>query len=136
VGIYVVAIIIAAILGVVSHGLFVLFEVIGGVATLVWYAWLAVQIGQTGQSPGMRVIGLKAVRKDNGQLIGTGLGVARWLVHVVLGFLCFIGAILDYLWPFWDREKQTLADKAVSSVVLVVPKQAFSLQPPASPPAY
>jgi hypothetical protein len=136
VGIYVVSFILAAILSNVSNGLSVLFEVVGGVGTLAWAAWLAVQIGQTGQSPGMRAIGLKAVRKDNGQLIGTGMGVARWLVHVVLWFLCFVGAILDYLWPFWDRQKQTLADKAVSSVVLVVPKQAFSLQPPASPPAY
>jgi uncharacterized RDD family membrane protein YckC len=120
----------------VSNGLFVLFDILGAVATVAWYAWLAVQIGQTGQSPGMRVIGLKAVGKDSGQVIGTGLGVARWLVHVVLGFLCFIGALLDYLWPLWDGRKQTIADKAVSSVVLVVPKQAFSLQPPATPAAY
>jgi len=128
----VVAIIIGAILGTVSSGLFVLFRVIGSVAALAWAAWIAVQIGQTGQSPGMRATGLKAVRKDSGAPVGTGMGVARWLVHIVLGILCFIPLLIDYLFPLWDADKQTLADKAVSSVVIVVPKQAFTLQPPSS----
>jgi len=31
-----------------------------------------------------------------------------------------IPAILDYLWPLWDRKKQALHDKVVGSVVVRV----------------
>jgi uncharacterized RDD family membrane protein YckC len=132
-GIGIVSFILAAILGVVSNGLFVVVRLIGGLASLAWVVWLAVQVGTVGQSPGMRVIGLKAVRKDSGETIGAGKGVLRWLVHVVLYIACIIPAILDFLFPLWDAKKQTLADKAVSDVVIVVPKQGFTLQPPSSP---
>jgi uncharacterized RDD family membrane protein YckC len=130
IGIYLALLIIGVIFGTISHGLFVLFETLGGLSALGWAVWLAVQIGQTGQSPGMRLTGLKALRKDSGAPLNAGMGVLRWLVHIVLWILCFIPAIADYLWPLWDHERQTLADKAVGSVVIVVPKQGFSLQPP------
>jgi hypothetical protein len=29
-----------------------------------------------------------------------------------------IPAVLDYLWPLWDRRNQALHDKVVSSVVI------------------
>jgi uncharacterized RDD family membrane protein YckC len=128
-GIGIVTFILGAILGSVSNGLFVLVRIIGGLASLAWVVWLSVQVGGTGQSPGMRTIGLKAVRKDTGAPIGAGMGVVRWLVHVVLYVACVIPVIVDFLFPLWDPSKQTLADKAASTVVIVVPKQAFSLQP-------
>ena len=99
---------------------------------MAWAIWLAVQIGQTGQSPGMRVTGLRAIRKDSGASVGTGKAMARWLIHVVLAVLCLIPGIVDYLFPLWDSDKQTLADKAVGSVVIVVPNRGFTLQPPRS----
>jgi hypothetical protein len=40
--------------------------------------------------------------------------------------ICYVG----YLFPLWDQQRQTLADKIMSTVVVVVPKQAFSLTPP------
>jgi uncharacterized RDD family membrane protein YckC len=130
IGIGVVAGIIAAIVGVASDALFVLFRILGGLVSLGWAVWLAVQIGQTGQSPGMRVAGLKAIRKDTGAPLGVGMAVVRWLSHLVFWILCFIPELLNFLWPLWDSEKQMLSDKVVNAVVIVVPKQSFSLQPP------
>lgn len=130
IGILVATSIIAAILGIVSDALFVLFRIIGGLASLAWAVWMAVQIGQTGQSPGMRAVGVKAIRKDTGEPLGVGTAIVRWLTHIVFWIVCLIPEILNYLWPFWDREKQMFSDKAVNTVVIVVPKQSFSLQPP------
>jgi uncharacterized RDD family membrane protein YckC len=125
--VFVALIIIGAILGTVSSALFVLCYLLGAVFALGWQIWLAVQVGQTGQTPGMRTIGLKAVKRDTGQVVGSGIGVVRWLVHVGLGILCTIPEIVDFLFPLWDPQKQTIADKAVGTVVITVPKQAFSI---------
>jgi uncharacterized RDD family membrane protein YckC len=126
------AVLVLAIVGAIL-GAFTTFRVLGILVTLGLNLWFAQQVGQTGQSPGMRAIGLKAVGADTGEPLGAGLGVVRWLVHFVLGFLCGIPAIIDYLFPLWDAKKQTIADKAVSSVVTVVPKQPFSIVPPVAP---
>ena len=114
-------------------GAFDTFRVLGSAASLGWSIWLAVQLGQTGQTPGMRSTGLKAVSNTTGEPVGAGLGLVRSLVHAVLGFLCFLPGIVDYLFPLWDTQKQTIADKAVSTVVTVVPKQPFSIVPPTAP---
>jgi uncharacterized RDD family membrane protein YckC len=85
--------------------------------------WFAVQVGTTGQSPGMRVVGLKCVSTTTGQPIGAGMGIVRWICHVIDGAICYIG----WLFPLWDQKRQTIADKIVSTVVVTVPKQGFSL---------
>ena len=54
-----------------------------------------------------------------------GMGIVRWLIPAVIGFIPCIGFIffiVDLLFPLWDAKKQTLHDKAVKSVVIVVPK--------------
>ena len=51
--------------------------------------------------------------------------IVRWLIPAVIGFIPCIGFIffiVDLLFPLWDAKKQTLHDKAVKSVVIVVPK--------------
>jgi uncharacterized RDD family membrane protein YckC len=126
--------IVAVIAAIASHGLAVAIEVLGGLAGLGLQIWFAVQIGQTGQSPGMRVAGLKAVKADfPDQTIGVGAGIVRFIVVVVLGWLCFVPLILNYLFPLWDQRKQTIADKAGSDVVIRTAKQGFSLTPPTRP---
>jgi uncharacterized RDD family membrane protein YckC len=120
------------ILGFILHAVNAVVADLVGLISLAWAIWLAVQIGQTGQTPGMRVQGLKAISKDTGASVGTGKAVGRWLMHSVFFILCVIPGIVDYLFPLWDSEKQTLADKVVGSVVIVVPKQPFSLSPPKS----
>ena len=41
--------------------------------------YFGAQIGETGQSPGMRVVGVKCVHQQTGQIIGSGAGILRWL---------------------------------------------------------
>ena len=63
---------------------------------------------------------------QTGQPIGAGMGVVRAIAHFVDGIICYVG----YLWPLWDAQKQTLADKIMKTVVITAPKQAFSITPP------
>lgn len=129
---WVVIAIVAVIVGAVSDILGVLIYVIGSLAQLAYAIWLGIQVGQTGSTPGMRVIGLRCIGKETGQPIGAGMGVVRGLAHIVDNIICYIG----WLFPLWDKDKQTLGDKIMSTVVVEAPKQPFSLAPPASPSAY
>ncbi len=88
--------------------------------------WFSVQVGQTGQSPGMRVVGLKCIGTQTGQPIGGALGFVRSLAHIIDSLICYVG----WLFPLWDAQRQTLADKIMKTVVVVVPTQRYSLTPP------
>lgn len=123
--------ILGAILSIASHNLLVLGYAVGWLASLAWSVLVAVQIGQTGTSPGMRVAGVRCISKTTGAPIGVGMSILRTLVHAGLYFLCVVPYIVDMLFPLWDPEKQTLADKIVGTVVVNAPKQRFSVQPTA-----
>jgi uncharacterized RDD family membrane protein YckC len=113
------------VLGVVGRfapvGLYVLLSLVD----LALQIFLAIQLGQTGSTPGMRVTGVRCVSANTGQPIGAGMGVVRWICHLVDSLICLIG----WLFPLWDRQRQTLADKIVGTVVVTVPKQGLSLTP-------
>jgi uncharacterized RDD family membrane protein YckC len=104
--------------------LFVMFAISYTLGLLLWLASLgwafynAYLGGQTGQSTGKKAIGLKVVSEQTGQVIGGGLGIVRFLAHIVDSLICYIG----YLFPLWDAKKQTLADKIMKTVVITVPK--------------
>jgi uncharacterized RDD family membrane protein YckC len=76
----------------------------------------------------MRTIGLKCINQNTGQTIGPGLGIVRSLAHVIDNIICYVG----WLFPLWDQKRQTLADKIMSTVVIRVPPQKFSITPPRS----
>jgi len=111
--------ILAAILGAVSDAL-------GGLMVLVWYAialaWtfyvLGYLLGETGQTPGKRMMGLKVVDANTGQPMGGGRGVGRVFTDYVNGLICFLG----WLWPLWDSQSQTISDKIIGSRVVKGPK--------------
>jgi len=105
------------------------FELLGDLVALAIGVWFAAQLGQYGSTPGMRVIGLRCVSLKTGQPLGVGMGIVRWLLHVVADILCVVPYIVDMLFPLWDAQKQTLADKIIGSVVLKVPSEGFSLVP-------
>jgi uncharacterized RDD family membrane protein YckC len=105
------------------------FSVIGALWALAIAIWFSIQVGQYGTTPGMRVAGLKCVKAGTGQTIGGGLGFVRGLIHVVASWLCFVPFIIDMLFPLWDAQRQTLADKIMGTVVLKVPPEGFSITP-------
>ncbi len=110
----IVVFIVGAILGVVSGVLRTLVDSLGYLALTVYGLYLGYLEGIRGQSPGKAIRGLKVISQANGELIGGGMGVVRKLAHVVDSIICYIG----YLFPLWDPNKQTIADKLVQTVVL------------------
>lgn len=103
------AIILAAqlVIGVISRNLGQLV----GIGLEVYFAYL---VGTRGSSPGKQVMKIKVVRDADGQLVGFGTAVLRWLAHIVDVITLGIG----FLWPLWDAKKQTFADKIVGTVVI------------------
>ena len=87
---------------------------IAGLAALgvvVWNMWTQ---GETGQSIGKKYVGTRVVDMQ-GRTIGGGMGILRWLLHILDALPCYVG----YLWPLWDTPKrQTFSDKIVSTVVI------------------
>jgi uncharacterized RDD family membrane protein YckC len=120
--IVIVIFIVSTILGHASEALGLLLELV----VIAVSIYLAIQVGQTGQSPGMRVVGLKCIGERTGQPIGGGLGFVRSLAHLVDSLICYVG----WLFPLWDSKRQTLGDKIMGTVVIVVPKQPFTVVPP------
>ncbi|ADB30062.1 RDD domain containing protein [Kribbella flavida DSM 17836] len=97
----------------------------GGTAALVvaYLAAFAVQIwnrvirqGRTGQSLGKKVVGLKVVSPETGELIGMGRTLGREVCAVIFNNFCF----LNVLWPLWDDKSQTWHDKVAGDIVIKV----------------
>jgi uncharacterized RDD family membrane protein YckC len=88
-----------------------------GLAYLIWnYGY---RQGTTGSSIGKSIMKFKVVSEKTGQPIGFGMSVVRQLAHFVDGIICYIG----YLFPLWDRKRQTIADKIMTTVCLPIGPQ-------------
>lgn len=114
VGLYVVVLIVAAIIGVVSDTLGTLVALLGNLVLSLYGIYLGFLEGAKGQSPGKALRGLKVVKIADGQVLGGGMGIVRRLAHFLDSLVCFIGWFL----PLFDAQKQTIADKLVQTVVL------------------
>ena len=77
--------------------------------------------GATGQTVGMKAVGIRVIDFNGGGPIGYGRGFIRQLVKIVSGLVILLG----YLWMLWDSEKQTWHDKGAGSVV--VPVDAYPI---------
>jgi uncharacterized RDD family membrane protein YckC len=79
---------------------FVLPLVIALVATILYeVAFVATR----GQTPGKMIIGTKIVDQATGELIGWGPAFMRWLLPFIGYAFCYVGAILVYLSPLFDK---------------------------------
>jgi uncharacterized RDD family membrane protein YckC len=116
--------ILALILGAVSSALGTLVGIVLYLGALAYGIIQLVKQGNTGQTIGKKIVGLKVVKEQTGQPIGPGMSIVRQIAHVVDNIICYIG----WLFPLWDAKKQTIADKIMGTVVLVVPKQPFNTQ--------
>lgn len=85
-------------------------------ALLLTVANRHVLAGRTGQSAGKRLTGIWLVHRTTGRPIGTLDAFVRDLLHVLDG----LGGV-GYLWPLWDEERKTLADKVAETVVVRTP---------------
>jgi uncharacterized RDD family membrane protein YckC len=86
--------------------------VLAGLAFLLWNS--GYRQGRTGQSLGKRVLGTRLVRAGSEEPVGFGRAFGRQIAHV----LDAIPLGLGYLWPLWDEQRQTFADKVCSTLVV------------------
>jgi uncharacterized RDD family membrane protein YckC len=121
---YIALFIVAFILGKIAGALGAIVLVLGYLAIFAYAIVQLVKQGNTGQTIGKKVVGLKVIKQETGQPIGPGLSIGRQLCHVVDSLICYVG----WLFPLWDAKKQTIADKLVGTVVLQVPKQPFKTE--------
>lgn len=84
--------------------------VIIGIA--IWNVFI--RQGRTGWSVGKQVVGIRLLSQRSGQPIGAGLAFVRQLAHFLDSLACYLG----WLWPLWDRQRQTFADKIMGTVVV------------------
>lgn len=101
---------------VVTLVLLAVSEPLSNAASLIVFLVFGYMTGTTGQTPGRRLMGIKVLRMQDGQVLGAGLGIARQFCHI----LDAIPLLLGFFWPLWDSKNQTFADKIVSSVVIKV----------------
>lgn len=90
----------------------VLAQVVG-FGIFLYFGYLT---GTTGQTPGRKVVGIRVLREADGQPLGPGAGIGRGFLHI----LDALPLLLGFLWPLWDKKKQTFADKLIRSVVVKV----------------
>lgn len=94
--------------------------VVGGLCALAFWLWnTCYRAGRTGRSIGKSVVGITLLGETTGRPIGFGLALGRYFLHILDGLPCYLG----YLWPLWDRKRQTFADKIVGSIVVVEPRE-------------
>jgi uncharacterized RDD family membrane protein YckC len=100
-------------------------------STLAYLIWnLGYRQGKTGSSIGKSVLKFKVVSEKTWQPIGFGMSLVRQLVHWVDQMACYVG----FLWPLWDKKRQTFADMIMSTVC--VPRDAPPPQMPYQPAGY
>ena len=92
-----------------------------GFAVAIAYSVYFIGSG-SGQTPGMRVLGIRAIDARTGGRVDYGKAFVRYLVAIASGLACYIG----YLWMLWDPEKQTWHDKAAQT--FVVPTSAYPVE--------
>jgi uncharacterized RDD family membrane protein YckC len=77
-----------------------------------------------GQTIGMKLVGIRVVKAADGSQIDYGKAFVRSIVAAAFGALQVVTvvlglvALLDLLWPLWDKQNQTLHDKAAGTVVI------------------
>lgn len=74
-------------------------------------------VNQRGSSIGQGVMNLEVVTKEGAKPAMGPLWI-RLLATIGLGLVPCIGSLLDYLWPLWDEQNQTLHDKAAGTFVV------------------
>ena len=86
----------------------------------VVYAWLLIA-KRNGQTLGMQALKIRCVREIDGEPVDSSQAGQRaayaGIFGLVSAFLIF-PALVDYLWPLWDKKNQTLHDKLAKTVVI------------------
>jgi uncharacterized RDD family membrane protein YckC len=83
---------------------------------------------RNGQTLGKQAMGIRVVR-ENGQPVTLSNGIMREVIgrQLLVAFTYGLYAVVDYLWPLWDKPRQCLHDKvAQTRVVRLEPTAGWS----------
>jgi uncharacterized RDD family membrane protein YckC len=83
-----------------------------GLAFLLWNS--GYRQGRSGQSLGKSALGTRLIAVGTGRPVGAARAVGRQVAHLLDGLPLGLG----YLWPLWDEQRQTFADKVCSTLVV------------------
>ena len=95
----------------------------GAAIVLGYFVWWLIAL-RDGQTPGKKIVGIRVVSAHSGETLGWGMMFVREflvksMLFSVLGNVTLgIAPLLDFLWPLWDADSQTLHDKIVSTYVV------------------
>lgn len=99
----------------------ILFAIVWAGAALAYAIWnFCIRQGETGQTIGKEKQGIKLIKDDTRQPVGVGMAFVRYLIFLVLGSVCGVYTVLDYLWPLWDEDQKRITDKIVTMSVVDV----------------
>ena len=84
-----------------------------GVGSIILYLILAAVSAKTGQTWGRKIAKTQLV-DENGVPLGFGKTFIRYLAHYIDSFICLLG----WLFPLWDAQRQTIADKIMKTYVI------------------
>jgi uncharacterized RDD family membrane protein YckC len=117
---------------------FVVAQIAGSIARAIGPNWLAIVVAAVvaflypflmiakvqGQTVGMKAVKIRCVSLATGEVPDLGRSAGRAAAAIAIdsvgAMLLFIPALLDLLWPLWDKQRQTLHDKVAVTVVIVV----------------
>jgi len=72
----------------------------------------------SGQTPGNKAANIAVRDVATNEVIGASRGWLRWFVRFALYLFLLLPGLLNDLWPLWDKQHQSLADKAARSVMI------------------
>ena len=105
----------------IAVGTLVVTIVVAGVLVLFAVIYEGVMIARTGRTVGKRLVGVKVVRRDNGERPGWASSLARWAVPYLLLLVPVVGWVLSlvaYISLLWDPQRQGWHDRLASTLVV------------------
>jgi uncharacterized RDD family membrane protein YckC len=116
IAIIIVTLILAAVLGNVSGALGALVAIVGYLGAIGFSIYnQVVTQGNTGQTVGKKMQGIKVIGEETGQPLGAGGAFIRWLVHGFIDGICLAGYIYGF---FISPKRQTVGDIVAKSLVV------------------
>lgn len=88
-------------------------QILIGLAAGIAYTVYFIGSG-SGQTPGMRLLGIRAIDARTQGRVEYGTAFLRYIVAIGSSLVCYVG----YLWMLWDPEKQTWQDKVAGTYVV------------------
>jgi uncharacterized RDD family membrane protein YckC len=77
---------------------------------------------KTGQTPGMKMMGIKVVRDKDGGPVTVGAAILRLIGYWISGAVFYLG----YIWIFVDKRKRGWMDLIAGTIVISAPNDLSS----------